>query len=155
MGRRRILGTARLGLLATSCRSRLNSRHLRSQDDSSAAKGFGGRGAKALRGDLCRRKDYLALGYGWPRTSVEQPLQKNGEVGLDESSLLFAALMQRFRSRPLKSYANAWYVTRPLLNDYSCSVKVPQCRQRNERSPLAIPTLVGGLIVCPEENQQQ
>src|SRR5213595_112250 len=92
MGRGRILRTARHRLLATSSRARADVGYLRSKDDSPVAPSVGGRRAEARRSDSCRRKDHLAIGHWWPRTSLERHLEENGEMGLDRSSLLLAAL---------------------------------------------------------------
>ena len=89
-----MLGTARLRLFATGCRSRVDARHVRPKNGSPTAQGLGRRRTKARRSDFCRRKDYLAGGYGRPSPSLKQPLQGNREMGLDQSSLLLAALSE-------------------------------------------------------------
>ena len=62
-------------------------------DHSPAAQNVGRRRAKAWRCNFRRRKDHLPGGHWRPGAGTDPVVQRNREMGLDGSCLLFAAVI--------------------------------------------------------------
>ena len=83
----------RFRLLAGSCRCTVDAGYLRPQDHSPVAQAVGRRRAKAWRSNFRRRKNHLACGHRRPDAGADSPVQRNGEMGLDGSCVLFAVVI--------------------------------------------------------------